>query len=55
MKGSWSIKAVLPTIAPDLNYKQLDEVQDGGMAQAAYLEIIHPDVVEERRNTGPFM
>lgn len=50
MKGSWSIKAVLPTIAPDLDYKQLDEVQDGGMAQAAYLEIIHPDVAEERRN-----
>lgn len=49
MKGSWSIKAVLPTIAPDLDYKQLDEVQDGGMAQAAYLEMIHPKAAEERR------
>ncbi len=50
MKGSWSIKAVLPTIAPDLDYKKLDEVQDGGMAQAAYLEMIRPDVAEERRH-----
>ena len=38
MKGSWSIKAVLPTVAPELNYADLDEVQDGGAAQAAYLE-----------------
>ncbi len=49
MKGSWSIKAVLPTIAPELDYKQLDEVQDGGMAQAAYLEMIHPAAPAERR------
>jgi hypothetical protein len=38
MKGSWSIKAVLPTVAPELNYANLEEVQDGGAAQAAYLE-----------------
>ena len=38
MKGSWSIKAVLPTVAPELNYDDLEEVQDGGAAQAAYLE-----------------
>ncbi len=49
MKGSWSIKAVLPTIAPELDYKQLDEVQDGGMAQAAYLEMVHPEAPAERR------
>ena len=29
-KGSWSIKAVLPTIAPDLDYAALGEVSDGG-------------------------
>ncbi|MHB1751676.1 MAG: DUF2779 domain-containing protein [Acidiferrobacter sp.] len=40
MKGSWSIKAVLPTIAPDLDYAMLDGVQDGGQAQQAYLEAI---------------
>lgn len=53
MKGSWSIKAVLPTIAgdaPDLDYKQLDEVQNGLLAQEAYLEIIRPDTSKERRD-----
>lgn len=38
MMGSWSIKVVLPTVAPDLNYSDLEEIQDGGGAQAAYLE-----------------
>jgi hypothetical protein len=37
MRGSFSIKAVLPTIAPDLDYEQLDEVTDGTAAQVAYL------------------
>jgi hypothetical protein len=49
MRGSWSIKAVLPTIAPDLDYSNLQEVQDGGMAQSAFLEAIHPDTSAERR------
>lgn len=49
MKGSWSIKAVLPTIAPDLDYSDLEEVQDGGMAQTAYLEAIAPATTSERR------
>ncbi|MDG2515920.1 DUF2779 domain-containing protein [Sphingobium yanoikuyae] len=47
-RGSWSIKAVLPTIAPDLDYSQL-EVKDGGNAQAAYLEAISPDTTDDRR------
>ena len=46
--GSWSIKAVLPAIA-DLDYKDLDGVQDGSMAMDAYLEAIHPDTELERR------
>jgi hypothetical protein len=33
MKGSWSIKAVLPTVAPDLDYGALGEVRDGTSAQ----------------------
>jgi hypothetical protein len=49
MKGSWSIKAVLPTIAPGLDYDNL-EVQHGAMAQEAYLEAIHPDTTGERRH-----
>jgi len=39
MKGSWSIKAVLPTIAPDLDYAALGDVQDGDAAQRAFLQI----------------
>ncbi len=42
MKGSWSIKAVLPTIAPHLDYSQLIEVQNGTLAQLAYIDIINP-------------
>ena len=49
MKGSWSIKAVLPTIAPELDYKKLDEIQNGMLAQSAYLEIIHSDTMPARR------
>jgi len=51
MDGSWSIKAVLPTIAPDLDYANLGEVNDGGMAQTAYLEVIDPATDKERRET----
>jgi hypothetical protein len=43
MMGSWSLKAVLPTIAPDLDYENVGEVQDGGAASEAYLEIISSD------------
>lgn len=50
MKGSWSIKAVLPTVAPELDYGELDEVQDGTGAQAAYLEAIDPATPGERKN-----
>jgi hypothetical protein len=49
MKGSWSIKAVLPAIAPDLSYDEL-EVGNGGDAQLAYAEITHTDTTEERKN-----
>jgi Domain of unknown function(DUF2779) len=37
MKGSWSLKAVLPTIAPHLDYEQLAEVQEAGGAQLAFM------------------
>ena len=40
MKGSWSIKRVLPTIAPEFNYSGLGRVQSGDAAQTAYLEAI---------------
>jgi len=49
MLGSWSIKNVLPTIAPELDYADLEHVQDGGGAQAAYLEVIGSDTTPERK------
>lgn len=49
MLGSWSIKSVLRTIAPGLDYSQLEDVQDGGQAQVAYLEAIAYDTPKERR------
>lgn len=48
MKGSWSIKAVLPTIAPDLDYTRL-AVGNGLDAQAAYKEILHSDTPDARK------
>lgn len=39
MHGSWSIKYVLPAIAPELNYQDL-EVANGAMAQDAFMEMI---------------
>lgn len=48
MRGSWSLKAVLPTIAPELDYGNL-EVADGGMAQEAFAEIMQPETSPERR------
>ncbi len=47
--GSWSLKAVLPAICPELSYGDLDEVQDGGLAQQAYLEAITPETATTRR------
>lgn len=47
MRGSWSIKAVLPTIAPDLIYDNL-EVANGGMAQDAFAEIMQSETTPER-------
>ncbi len=49
MRGSWSIKAILPTIGADIDYSNLVEVRDGEAAQSAYLEAIHADTTTERR------
>jgi len=49
MLGSWSIKAVLPTIAPDMDYAQLEGIQEGTGASLAYLEAIHPDTGADKR------
>ena len=49
MLGSWSIKAVLPTIAPDMDYAQLEGIQEGTGASLAYLEAIDPETATARR------
>ena len=43
MRGSWSIKNVLPAIAPHLGYGSLGDVQDGSAAGTTYLQIITPE------------
>jgi hypothetical protein len=48
-EGSWSIKSVLPAVAPDLRYDALPGVKDGGMAMAAYAEAIAPGTAPQRR------
>lgn len=49
MQGSFSIKAVLPTVAPELDYSLLGEVRHGGAAQQAWLEAIAPHTPAQRR------
>lgn len=47
IRGSWSLKAVLPTIAPELAYDDL-AIADGTMAQAAFAELLHPNTSPAR-------
>ena len=49
MKGRWSIKTVLPTIAPELDYSRLDGVQSGTEAQVAYRECIATGTTEAKK------
>ncbi len=49
MRGSWSIKAVLPTIVPAMRYETLGEVREGEAASQAYLQAIRLGTSEERR------
>ncbi len=49
MRGSWSLKAVLPVIAPDLSYAALGEINEGNAASNAWLELINPATGPERR------
>lgn len=48
-EGSWSIKKVLPALVPELRYSDLEGVQDGNMAIAAYLEAIAPETTADRK------
>lgn len=48
-KGSWSIKALLPTIDRSLKYDDLEGVQHGQMAIEAYCEAIDSSTSAERK------
>ena len=50
-KGSWSIKAVLPAAIPTLRYDDLEGIQDGHMAMAAYAEAIETETPINRKET----
>ncbi|MDA0705885.1 MAG: DUF2779 domain-containing protein [Proteobacteria bacterium] len=49
MLGSWSIKAVLPCIAPQLSYAALDGIKEGTAASEGFLEAIGPGVDVARK------
>ena len=51
MRGSWSIKAVLRTIAPELDYSALPGVKSGLDAQQGYLEAVDPRTSSARLAT----
>ena len=49
MAGSWSLKAVLPTVAADMRYSELEGIQEGTAASEGYLEAINPDTTAARK------
>jgi len=49
MLGSWSIKAVMPTINSDMNYTKLDGINEGVGAAAGFIEAIDPGTAPERK------
>lgn len=48
-RGSWSIKAVLPALCPELSYDHLAGVQDGQMAIEAYKEAVAQETPPDRK------
>ena len=48
-RGSWSLKAVLPTICPELAYDDLEGIQHGGAASEAFTEALKPETSQARR------
>lgn len=49
MLGSWSIKAVLPAIAPEMNYAELEGIKEGTAASDGFLEAINTRTTRERK------
>jgi hypothetical protein len=51
MQGSWSIKKLLPTLAPDLSYSALGEIREGMGASAAFAEMLQAETTKERKQS----
>ncbi len=49
MLGSWSIKAVMPTIDPEMDYATLAGINEGTAASDGFIEAIQPDVSPARK------
>jgi len=52
MKGSYSIKAVLPALVPDLSYDDL-EIKEGGTASTTFTQMVNNEFtgdIEKTRN-----
>jgi hypothetical protein len=49
MQGSWSIKAVMPTINPEMDYAKLEGIREGTAASDGFIEAIQPGVYPDRK------
>ncbi len=49
MLGSWSIKAVLPTIAPHMDYANLEGIKEGAAASDGFIEAIESGTPADRK------
>ncbi|MBT8092763.1 MAG: DUF2779 domain-containing protein [Gammaproteobacteria bacterium] len=49
MLGSWSIKAVLPTMVPTMDYSRLDGIKEGTAASDGFIEAISDATSPERK------
>lgn len=49
MQGSWSLKAVLPTIFSNMKYSKLEGIQTGTEASKGYLEAIDQETSAEKK------
>lgn len=48
-EGSWSLKKILPTIAPEMIYDRLKGIKDGASAMRAYFDATNPSVPLKRQ------
>ena len=49
MEGSYSLKAVLPALVPEMNYDEM-QISDGQMASSAWLQLWNLENTQEIEN-----